>query len=195
MALSPEFIFAGLWGMPDQRGFGVFWVDHEALAAAYDMPGAFNRVAVKLAPGADERAVIDALEGQLARYGGREATAADQPSHAMLDNEIKEQPCSAPCCRRSSSAWRPSCSTWWSRAGGHAARADRRAEGAGLPEPPIAGHYLKMVLAIVAAGFGARPWCLATRWARCSRGCMPSSSAFPSFEHRIAPWLLSSGPG
>ena len=47
-ALSPEFIFAGLWGMPDTRGYGVFWIDHEALAAAYDMRGAFNRVAVKL---------------------------------------------------------------------------------------------------------------------------------------------------
>jgi putative ABC transport system permease protein len=52
IGLSPEFIFAGLMGMPDQRGFGVFWVPHEALAAAYDMQGAFNHVAVKLAPGA-----------------------------------------------------------------------------------------------------------------------------------------------
>ena len=52
IALSPEYIFAGLWGMPDQRGFGVFWVDDDALAAAYDMEGAFNRVALKLAPGA-----------------------------------------------------------------------------------------------------------------------------------------------
>ena len=38
-ALSPEYIFAGMAGMPDMRGFGVFWVDHEALAAAYDMQG------------------------------------------------------------------------------------------------------------------------------------------------------------
>jgi putative ABC transport system permease protein len=38
-ALSPEFIFAGLWGMPDMRNFGIFWVDHEALAAACDMRG------------------------------------------------------------------------------------------------------------------------------------------------------------
>ena len=38
-ALSPEYIFAG---MPDMRGFGVFWVDREALAAAYDLEGAFN---------------------------------------------------------------------------------------------------------------------------------------------------------
>jgi putative ABC transport system permease protein len=82
VALSPEYIFAGLWGMPDQRGFGVFWVDREALAAAYDMDGAFNRVAVKLAPGADERAVIDALQALLAPYGGREAHGRDRPDLA-----------------------------------------------------------------------------------------------------------------
>jgi putative ABC transport system permease protein len=46
-ALSPEYIFAGLWGMPDLRGFGVFWLDRDALAAAYDMQGAFNRVTVR----------------------------------------------------------------------------------------------------------------------------------------------------
>lgn len=92
IALSPEYVFAGLWGMPDQRGFGVFWVDREALAAAYDMEGAFNRVAVKLVPGADERAVLQGLQQVLERYGAREAYArADQTSHAMLDNEIREQ--------------------------------------------------------------------------------------------------------
>ena len=63
--------FAGLWGMPDQRGFGVFWVDHEALAAAYDMEGAFNRVAVKLAPQASEPAVLDGLSRLLAPVARR----------------------------------------------------------------------------------------------------------------------------
>ena len=61
IALSPEFIFAGMMGMPDMRGFGVFWVDREAFAAAIDMEGAFNRVAGKLAPGASAHAAIDAL--------------------------------------------------------------------------------------------------------------------------------------
>jgi putative ABC transport system permease protein len=92
IALSPEYIFAGLWGMPDQRGFGVFWIDGEAMDAAFDMRGAFNHVAVKLAPGASERAVSDALARLLGPYGGREAHGrADQVSHAMLDNEIAEQ--------------------------------------------------------------------------------------------------------
>jgi putative ABC transport system permease protein len=92
VGLSPEYVFAGLWGMPDQRGFGVFWVDREILASAYDMEGAFNTVAVRLAPQASERAVIDALADALTRYGARQPHGrADQTSHAMLDNEIKEQ--------------------------------------------------------------------------------------------------------
>jgi putative ABC transport system permease protein len=91
-ALSPEYVFAGLWGMPDPRGFGVFWIDHELLAAAYDMTGAFNRVAVKVAPGADLRTVREALSSRLRPYGGMPAIGReDQPSHAMLDNEIEEQ--------------------------------------------------------------------------------------------------------
>jgi putative ABC transport system permease protein len=92
LALSPEYVFAGLFGMPDQRGFGVFWVDHEALAAAFDMVGAFNRAAFRLAPGADERDVIARLERVLAAYGGLQPVGRrDQVSHAMLVNEIQEQ--------------------------------------------------------------------------------------------------------
>ena len=92
IALSPEYVFAGLWGMPDQRGFGVLWVDRDALAAAYDMASSFNQVAIKLAPGADEAAVRAALTRVLAPYGAFEATGReDQTSNAMLDNEIKEQ--------------------------------------------------------------------------------------------------------
>ncbi len=92
VGLSPEFVFAGLWGMPDQRGFGVFWVDGEALAAAVDMTGAFNRLAVRLAPGADVRDVLGQLDRALAAYGAQPALAREhQTSHAMLDAEIAEQ--------------------------------------------------------------------------------------------------------
>ena len=92
IALSPEYIFAGLGGSPDQRGFGVFWVDKRALAAAYTMEGAFNQVAIRLAPGASEGAVIDQLDRLLARYGGVSAHGRDlQMSHAMLNSEITQQ--------------------------------------------------------------------------------------------------------
>lgn len=92
IATSPEYIFAGLAGSPDQRGFGIFWVDHAALAAAYNEEGAFNRVAVRLAPQASEGAVIDGLNRLLGPYGGVNAHGRDrQMSNMILDSEIKEQ--------------------------------------------------------------------------------------------------------
>jgi putative ABC transport system permease protein len=92
IALSPEYIFAGLGGSPDQRGFGVFWVDKLALAAAYNMEGAFNQVAIRLAPGASEGAVIDQLDRLLARYGGNSAHGRDlQMSDVTLSSEITQQ--------------------------------------------------------------------------------------------------------
>lgn len=69
-ALSPAFIFGGLFGMPDLRGFGVFRVDHDELAAAMDMAGAFNRVSLKLGAHASEPAVLDATSRLLAPHGG-----------------------------------------------------------------------------------------------------------------------------
>ena len=92
LALSPEYVFAGLMGMPDLRSFGVFWLNTRALAAALDMQGAFNHLAFKLAPGASIPSVKDALDRQLAPFGGQLVrTRAEQMSHTMLDNEIREQ--------------------------------------------------------------------------------------------------------
>jgi putative ABC transport system permease protein len=92
IALSPEYVFAGMGGSPDLRGFGVFWLDRQALATAYNMEGAFNQVAVRLAPDALEGRVIDGLDRLLAPYGGVKAYGRDeQMSHRMLSSEIKEQ--------------------------------------------------------------------------------------------------------
>lgn len=92
VALSPEYVFAGMFGMPDPRGFGVFWVDAQVLAAAWDLEGAFTRLAIRLAPQAQAQDVIAALRPLLQRYGGRDPHGREhQPSHAMLTNEIDEQ--------------------------------------------------------------------------------------------------------
>jgi hypothetical protein len=129
--------------MPDLRGFGIFWIDRGALAAAYGMQGAFNRVALKLAPGASERAAIDGVSRLLSPYGGREAHGrAEQTSHTMLDNEIKQQRVLGtvlPAIFLGVAAF-PQRRRLKARV--DAARADRRAEGArphhwrGLPEAP-----------------------------------------------------------
>ncbi|MEX6505365.1 FtsX-like permease family protein [Jiella sp. M17.18] len=92
--LSPEFVYAISPGglMPDDQRFGVLWMGRDALAAAYDMKGSFNAVAIGLLRGADQQAVIDRLDGLLDRYGGRGAYArADQLSNWFLQNEIEQQ--------------------------------------------------------------------------------------------------------
>jgi len=92
IALSPEFIFAGMGGSPDIHGFGVFWAHRDAVAAAYDMRGAFNQLSVRLAPGAREAEVTEAIDALLAPYGGGHAHGrADHLSHRMLNSEIREQ--------------------------------------------------------------------------------------------------------
>jgi putative ABC transport system permease protein len=93
IALSPEFIYALGPGemMPDPRRFGVFWLPRPALEAAFDLEGAFSNLVVKLAPGASERGVIEAVDRLTAPYGGSGATGrSDQISHAFLEAELRQ---------------------------------------------------------------------------------------------------------
>ena len=192
IALSPEFIFAGQQGVPDLRGFGVFWVPRDTLAAAYDMDGAFNRLAVKLAPGASEGDVIARLSAQLSRYGGREAHGRkDQGSHAILDSEIKQQ--------RLLGTFLPSIflavaafllNVVVSRLVATQREQIAALKALGYPSRTIALHYLKLVLVIVALGLVLGVllgnW-LGTQFV----GLYAQSFYFPSFEHTVAPWLLA----
>jgi putative ABC transport system permease protein len=94
VVLSAEYIFAlrGGEALPDDRQFGVLWMEESALAAAFDMEGAFNNVILLLAPGASEQAVIDQLGRVLERYGGLGAYGRDQQvSHRFVSDEIYQQ--------------------------------------------------------------------------------------------------------
>ena len=193
-ALSPEYIFAGMAGMPDLRGFGVFWVDREALAAAYDMQGAFNRVAVKLAPQASEPAVLDGLSRLLAPYGGRDARGReDQASHAMLDNEIKEQRVMGtllPAIFLAVAAFL--LHVVLSRLVATQREQIAALKALGYPNSAIAGHYLKLVGVIVAVGL-ALGVVLGNGLGTMLTGLYAEFFFFPVFEHRIAPWLILVG--
>lgn len=93
-ALSPEYIYTirGGTAIPDDRQFGIFWMAEESLAAALDMDGSFNSLSLILGPGSSEAAVIDALDRELASYGGLSAYAReDQLSHRFLSDEIEER--------------------------------------------------------------------------------------------------------
>ena len=93
-ATSPEFVYAHRPGnpLPDDRTFVVLWAGEEALANAFDMVGAFNSIAVTLAPRALAPAVIADLDRALEPYGAPGAfERRDQPSHRFLSDELAEQ--------------------------------------------------------------------------------------------------------
>ncbi|MGB8857343.1 MAG: FtsX-like permease family protein [Burkholderiales bacterium] len=93
IGLSPEYVFGTAGGaFPDDSGFGVLWLDRAQLAATYNMEGAFNRVAIRLSPGASERAIIDEIDRLLEPFGGLHAYGrADQISNKIISQEINQQ--------------------------------------------------------------------------------------------------------
>lgn len=194
IALSPEYVFAGLAGMPDLRGFGVFWIDERVLAAAYDMEGAFDRVAVRLAPGASEPAVVADLRRRLERYGGRDAHGRDeQSSHRMLDNEIREQQVLGtvlPTIFVAVAAFLLNVVV--SRLVATQREQIAALKALGYGNGAIAGHYLKLVLGIVALGV-AIGLAAGTLLGRGLTALYAEFFQFPTFEHRIAPWLAATG--
>lgn len=93
LALSPEFVYAMGPGalIPDERSFGVLWMGRKALAAAYDLDGAFNSVALTFSHDARPAEAVDRLDRLLDRYGGAGAfLRADQTSNWFLMNELEQ---------------------------------------------------------------------------------------------------------
>jgi putative ABC transport system permease protein len=91
VASSPEFVFAVAPGeiTPEPQRFGVFWMGREGLARAYDLDGAFNDVVIRLARDAEPREVMAAVDGVLARHGGRGAYGRDRMISAQfLEDEL-----------------------------------------------------------------------------------------------------------
>lgn len=92
IGLSPEYIYTIRPGemIPDDSRFGIFWMERRALAAAFDMEGGFNDVALLLMPEVRPEAVIRELDELLQPYGGWGAIPrALQLSHWSVENELK----------------------------------------------------------------------------------------------------------
>ena len=93
IALSPEYIYSIRPGelIPDDARFGIFWMHGRGLAAAFNMEGGFNNLALTLLPGASESDVIARLDRLISIYGGLGAIPrALQTSHWYLDNELRQ---------------------------------------------------------------------------------------------------------
>ena len=93
VALSPEFVYTIRPGelVPDERRYAIFWMDRQALAAAFDMEGGFNDVVLSLAADASAQEVIAQVDRILEPYGGLGAVPrALQLSHWMLESELTQ---------------------------------------------------------------------------------------------------------
>ena len=112
IALSPEFVFEARPGetLPDNRRFGVFWMNERELATAFELDGAFNNVLVDVAPGEAIAPVMAELDRLLAPYGGLGRLRPERP---RLRQAARRRTARAACAcpspfPRSSSASRPS---------------------------------------------------------------------------------------
>ena len=93
IALSPEFTYAIAPGalVPDPFRFGILWIGKDALAAAFDLDGAFNEVLISRSHNASESDIIASLDRLLERYGATGAfLRADQISDKFLESELDQ---------------------------------------------------------------------------------------------------------
>ena len=92
IALSPEYVYLISPGaiFPERERYAVFWMRRDEMEAAFDMDGAFNDIALALAPGANEHKVIERLDALTEPYGGLGAhTRDDQLSNTFVQNELR----------------------------------------------------------------------------------------------------------
>lgn len=92
IGLSPEFVFEARAGetLPDNKRFGVFWMNYRAVAVAYNMDGAFNDFCADLSPGAHAGPVIAEMDRLLVTYGAFGAiTRKDHGSARRVDDELR----------------------------------------------------------------------------------------------------------
>jgi putative ABC transport system permease protein len=93
VALSPEYILQIREGelLPDEKRFGIFWMNRKELATAFDMDSAFNDLSATLLHGASEEDVIQRIDNLTEDYGGVGAFGRDdQLSHRYLSDEMRQ---------------------------------------------------------------------------------------------------------
>jgi putative ABC transport system permease protein len=84
-------VFASQGGAPDDEFFGIWWIDEERMATAFDLAGAFNQVALGVVPGVPLVAVIDQVDALLEPYGAIGAVGRDkQLSSKIVADELSQ---------------------------------------------------------------------------------------------------------
>jgi putative ABC transport system permease protein len=196
VALSPEYVYSIAPGsfMPDDERFGVIWMGHEALAAAFDLEGAFNDVSLALRHGASRRAVIRRLDQVLEPYGGVGAyDQDDQTSNWFLTgdiDQIRNMTTVLPTIFLAVSAF------LLHMVVSRLVEAQREQIGLlkafGYTNAAVGWHFLKLVLAIVALGVVLG--CLGGTWlGRVNTELYTQFYRFPFLYYRFDPAVFAGG--
>ncbi len=193
VALSPEYIYEIKPGdmVPDNRHFGVLWMNEEALSTAYDLDGAFNDLAVTLMRGANSADVIQRIDELIEPFGGLGAyDRKDQISHQFVQNEIdqnKNMGLFAPSIFLGVSAFL--INVVMSRTINSQREQIAALKAFGYTNIEVGWHYIKSVLLIVAAslaiGIPAGAW---FGWT--VTGMYAKLFHFPVFLYRIYPRVI-----
>jgi len=155
-ALSPDHVFTIAPGnlTPDDRRFGVLWLDRDIMEGAFDQEGAFNELLLQIDPGTPVPAVTGPLDHLLAPFGGTGAYArAELLSDKFLRSEMDQLATLArilPPIFMAVAAF-----LLWVMIG-RVIETDREEIGIlkafGYRDREVAGHYAKMVVAISLVG-------------------------------------------
>lgn len=197
VVLSPEYIYASRGGsLPDDRTFGVFWMERDRLASAFNMEGAFNHAVMRLTPGVGEPAVVESLDRLLERYGALGAYGRnDQLSYKMLSQEINQQKTMAtifPTIFLGVAAFL--LNVVLSRQVATQREVIAALKAMGYADSTIAIHYLKLVMVIVVAG--VMMGYLIGAWLGYRMTAMYTEFFhFPELAYRVQPWIPIAAAG
>ena len=196
-ALSPEYIYATRGGgMPDDEWFAALWIEEQALAAAFNMEGAFNSVLLRLQHGASSEAAAAALDRLLEPYGGFGAIGrTDQLSNKIVTQEINQQKIFGIVLPAIFLVVAAFILNVVLHRQVNAQRGEIAAlKALGYPDRDIAVHYLKFASVIVLLGVALGTW-LGQWLGGAMTGLYTEVFHFPEFHYRLEPWLVLTGAG
>jgi putative ABC transport system permease protein len=196
-ALSPEYIYATRGGgMPDDEWFAALWIEEQALAAAFNMEGAFNSVLLRLQHGASGEAAAAALDRLLEPYGGFGAIGrTDQISNKIVTQEINQQKIFGIVLPAIFLVVAAFILNVVLHRQVNAQRGEIAAlKALGYPDRDIAVHYLKFAAVIVLLGVALGTW-LGQWLGGAMTGLYTEVFHFPEFHYRLEPWLVLTGAG
>ena len=194
--ITPEYVFASQGGAPDDKSFGVWWIDHQHMAHVFDMQGAFNQAAFRVDHSAQtEQAtaqLITAIDALLTPYGTRGALRQDQLISARIVNDelsqMKVMGTVLPAIFLAVSVF------ILNGVIGRQVATQRQQMAAlkalGYPDHRIGGHYMGLALAI--SGLGLLVGLLLSQWiGRSMLGLYGEVFRLAQLNYTTTPWLVA----